>query len=293
MASLATHFSAFVLFFPIGIRRLLSSSSMYLHNPSQFRSKLWYFSDPKWKNLDLYALLVALPIASFSELFLFFSFSGHPTYRFSFFQQSLTLLAFWVLVILIFVRDYVGGTLLLNESFVFLFGGVVFLLEYSVIGKGVSGIAGAVYGLLSGLTLMCAFSCIYLSVMPCAFFAEFFLSSGMVFKGTWLLQVGFSLYTDAFGLNGCQNVSPFLALPQNEDVDVHCDLVEDSLRGAALMQFLFSVHAILVLVLAVGVFGVLASNRNLRYGEARGPLLAEIESASLRMRGVLPELEME
>ncbi|XP_061360830.1 uncharacterized protein LOC133304784 [Gastrolobium bilobum] len=260
MASLATHFSGFLLLFPIGVRRLLSSSSLYLQNPSHFRSKLWYFSDPRWKNIDLYVLLIALPIASFSELLFFLSFSGHPTYRFSFFQQSFAVLAFWVLIILIIVHE------------------------------GISGLAGVVYGLLGGLTLVCAASCIYLSVKPAAFFAEFLLSSGLVFKATWLLQAGFSLYTDDFGFKGCQKIS--LLSPLKESVDVHCELDENSLRGVTLMNFLFTVHAILVLVLAVGLFGLLASNLNLRCGEPKGPLLAELESTSMQM-GALPELEME
>ncbi|KAK7393655.1 hypothetical protein VNO78_22216 [Psophocarpus tetragonolobus] len=290
MASLATHLSGFILFFPVGLRRLLASSSLYLHNPSHFRSKLWYFSYPKWKTLDLYALLIALPIFSFAESFLFFSFSGHPTYKFSFFQQSLAILAFWVLTILIIVREHVGTASFVDESFVFLFGGVVFLVEYSVIGKGVSGIAGSVYGFLGGLTLVCACACIYLAVKPSAFFADFLLSSGLVFKGTWLLQVGFSFYTDVFGLKGCGKVT-FLG-PQKESIDVQCDLDEDSLRAVALMQFLFTVHVIGVMVLAIGMFGVLAGNRNLRCGEARGPLLDEVESASFQMRAH-QELEIE
>ncbi|CAN1279133.1 hypothetical protein LINPERPRIM_LOCUS16896 [Linum perenne] len=94
MASLATHFSAAILLLPVGIRRLFTSSSLYLNNPSQFRSKVWYFSDPKWKNLDFFILTVALPIASFSELFLFLSFPSHPTYRFAFLHQSLILFLF-------------------------------------------------------------------------------------------------------------------------------------------------------------------------------------------------------
>jgi len=177
----------------------------------------------------------------------------------------------------------VGGTSLFDESFIFLSGGVVFLVEYSVMGKGVSGLAGSVYGFLGGLTLVCAGACICLAVKPSAFFAEFLLSCGLVFKGTWLLQVGVSLYTDFFGLKGCGKIS-FLE-PQKETVDVHCDLVEDSLRGVALMNFLFTVHAIGVVVLAVGAFGLLAGNRSLRSGEARGPLLSEIESASFSGSG--------
>ncbi|OIW01551.1 hypothetical protein TanjilG_10833 [Lupinus angustifolius] len=155
----------------------------------------------------------------------------------------------------------------------------------------VSGLAGVVYGLFGGLTLVCAASCFYLSVKPNAFFADFSLSCGLVFKGTWLLQAGFSLYTDAFGLRGCQKISSFLD-PQQESIDVKCDLDEDRLRGVALMNLLFTLHALVVMVLAFGLFGVLASIRNLRGGEARGPLLSELESTSNRVRAI-PELEME
>ncbi|XP_028780945.1 uncharacterized protein LOC114737206 [Neltuma alba] len=260
MASVATHFSGFLFLFPVGIRRLLFSSSVYLKSPSNFRSKLWYFSHPAWKNIDLYFLLVALPIASFSEFVIFLSFSGHPTYRFAFSLQSIALLIFWVLILLILAQEYLGSSLV-NESFVFIFGSICFLVEYSVFGKGIGGLGGVVYGFLGALTL-----------------------------GTWLLQAGFSLYTDAFMLKGCKKIS--LSSPSLENVDVHCDLDEDSLRGITLMHFIFTVHATVVLVLSLGLFGLLASNRKLRCVEARGPLLTELESPQMLMHA-LPGQEME
>ncbi|KAK7243040.1 hypothetical protein RIF29_37824 [Crotalaria pallida] len=297
MASVATHFTSFLFLFPVGLRRLLSSSSLYLHNPSHFRSKLWYLSDPTWKNIDLYSLLISLPIASFSEFFLFLSFSGHVTYRFSFFHQSFTLLAFWLLILLITLNEHSATSAppFLNESLVFVFAGVVFVIEYCVMNEGVSvsGVSGIVYGLLGGLSIVCAASCFYLAYKPSAFFAEFFLSCGLVFKGTWLMQAGFSLYTDALGFRGCQKISSVLD-PLVASVDVKCDLDEDRLRGVALMNFLFLVHAIVVMVFAFGLFFALASGRSSRGGDARGPLLAvaELESTSTRMRP-LPEFEME
>ncbi|KAG2721989.1 hypothetical protein I3760_02G108100 [Carya illinoinensis] len=236
MASLATHFSAFLLLFPVGLRRLHSSSSLYLKNPSVYRSKTWYFSEPRWKNLDFYSLIIALPIASFSEIFIFLTFSGHPTYRFSFFQQSVTLFLFWALIILVILREYTGP-LLINE----------------------------------------------------AFFAEFLLSSGLVFKGTWVLQTGLSLYTDVFGLKGCKKMS---LLSAQGNADLQCDLQEDRLRGVALMNLLFTGHAILVLAVSIVLFGLLSSNRALRCGEASGPLLMELESETMSMRAH-PELEMD
>ena len=288
MASLATHFSAFLFLIPVGLRRLLFSSSLYLKNPSLYRSKPWYFSEPKWKNLDFYTLILALPIASFSEFFIFLTFSGHPTYRFSFFHQSLTLFLFWVFLILIISREQTDP-FLINEGFVFVFAGISFLIEYSVIGKGITGVSASFYDLLGALTLLCAASCFYLSVKPCAFFAEFLLSSGLVFKGTWVLQTGLSLYTDSFGLKGCRKMS---ILPAKGDADLQCDLEEDGLRGVALMNLLFTGHAILVLLVTFVLFGLLSSNRNLRCGEASGPLLAELQSETMPMRS-LPELEME
>ncbi|KAI9078758.1 hypothetical protein K1719_039216 [Acacia pycnantha] len=289
MASMATHFSGFLFLFPFGLRRLLFSSSLYLKDPSNFRSKLWYFSHPSWKNIDLYFLLVALPIASFSEFVIFLSFSGHQTYRFAFFLQSIALLIFWVLILFILAQEYLGASMV-NESFVFIFGSICFLVEYSAIGKGIAGLGGVVYGFLGELTLACVAACLYLSIKPTAFFADFLLSSGLIFKGTWLLQAGFSLYTDAFMLKGCKKIS--LSSPSLENVDVKCDLHEDSLRGITLMHFIFTVHAIVVLVLSLGLFGLLASNRKLRCGETRGPLLAELESPQMLVHA-LPGQEIE
>lgn len=158
-----------------------------------------------------------------------------------------------------------------------------------MIGNGITGLGGAVYEWLGALTILCAASCFYLSIRPTAFFAEFLLSSGMVFKGTWVLQTGLSLYTDAFAFKGCNKMS---VLPAKENADVVCYLEEDRLRGVALVNLLFIGHAIVVFLFGAVLFGLLSSNRNLRCGEAGGPLLAELESQTVLMNAH-PELEME
>ncbi|XP_073266815.1 uncharacterized protein [Populus alba] len=228
MASLVTHLCASLFLLPIGLRRLFCSSSLYLKNTSLFRSKTWYLSDPKWINLDLYALTVALPIASFSLIFLFFSIStGHITYRFSFLHQSVLLFLYWVLAILFVLRDSID-LLVILDNFLFVFGGILFFVEYSFIGEGTSGLVGeAVYGLCG---------------------------SG--------------------------------------NVEFKCDLEEDGLRGVALVNLLFVGHAIVVFLVSLGMLALLSSNRNLRHGEASGPLLAGLESDSALMRA-LPEFEVE
>ncbi|CBI23705.3 unnamed protein product, partial [Vitis vinifera] len=158
-------------------------------------------------------------------------------------MRSLVILLFWILAVLIVLRENFDH-ILIHESLVFVFAAISFVAEYSVIGKGINGLGEAVYEWLGGLTLLCAASCLYLSIRPTAFFAEFLLCSGIVFKGTWLLQAGLSLYSDVFSLKGCHK---FLT-------DVVCDLEEDSLRGVALMNLLFIGHAIGVLITSLVCF---------------------------------------
>ncbi|CAL5413630.1 unnamed protein product [Camellia sinensis] len=288
MASLVTHFATFLFLCPVGIRRLVSSFSLYLKNPCLYRSKTWYFSEPKWKNFDCYTLLIALPIASFSDLFIFLSFSGHPTHRFAFLQQSALVSLFWVLVILIIFRENFDP-FSIPENFIFIFAGILFLIEYMLMGEGITGLGGVVYDLLGGLTLVCAACCLYLSIRPAVFFSEFLLSSGLVFKGTWALQTGLSLYTDTFALKGCDKIALY---PAQGKTDVKCDLDEDRLRGIALMNLLFIGHAIVVLIVSLVLFGLLCHHRNLRSVEASGPLLAQLESDSMLMQA-FPEFEIE
>ncbi|KAF5752412.1 hypothetical protein HS088_TW01G00321 [Tripterygium wilfordii] len=296
MASLATHFSASLLLLPVGLRRLLYSSSLYLKNPSLFHSKPYYFSQPRYTNLDLYTLLLSLPIAFFSLLFLFLTLSpslSFPSYRFSLLFQSQAVFLFWVLILLFLARESIDP-FFIPESFVFLLAGITFFVEYSATGYGFEGIAAVCYGLLGNLTLLCCGCCLILAIRPTAFFAEFGLCFGLLFKGTWLIQSGLCLYTDAFALKGCQKVAVSPPLPASGGVmDVNCGLNDDRTRGVALINLLFVGHAIGVLIGSFVTFGTLAIDRNLRCGEASGPLLAQLEAESTLTMRSNPEFELE
>lgn len=237
----------------------------------------------------MYTLLIVLPIASLSLIFIFLAFSDNPTYRFSFLQQSFVIFFFWAILILIILKESLD-LFSVPENFVFIFAAIAFVIEFYMSGRGVVGLGGWVYGILGGLALFCSACCVYLSVRPSAFFAEFLLSSGLVLKGTWVLQVGLSLYTDAFGLKGCSKISG-LTLAKGE-ADVKCELEDDMWRGMALMNLLFVGHVIMVIIISFLLFGLLHRCTNVRYGEASGLFPAEIGSESMLMHP-LPELEME
>ncbi|KAM3326859.1 hypothetical protein P3S67_001985 [Capsicum chacoense] len=284
--SLAIHFSVFLIFFTLGIRRLLCCICNHLKNPSLYRSKTWFFSDPKWKNLDLYSFLIILPIASFSHVFLFLAFSGNNLmYKFSFLMQSFVIFFFWVLLILIIVKQSFDLYVIL-DTLLYSFAGVCFGVEFLMNGKGLVGLSGDMYGHLGELAFVCAGCCLCLAVKPC-FFVEFLFGSVLVLKGTWVLQVGL-LYTDMFSLDGCESLLVGLGKGEN---DVKCDLDENKLGGTALINLLFIVHVIVVMVMSFGLFALLKRNKRMRCGDTSGPLLTEVGSEGVLMRP-LPELEI-
>ncbi|KAL5711980.1 hypothetical protein ACHQM5_014196 [Ranunculus cassubicifolius] len=203
---------------------------------------------------------------------------------------------FWLFLILIIIRENID-VFLINENFLFILAAICFLLEYIVRGKefdnnGDNVISNGVipgirvYELLCGLTLLCVGCCFYLAYKPTAFFADVILSCGILFKGTWILQAGLSLYTDTFSPKGCRVIT----LLPDEKMNVQCDLVEDGLRGVALMNLLFIGHATGILVMCFVVFGALSFNRSWRWGSSSS--LGEMESENLLTRP-LPEVELE
>ncbi|ERN18953.1 hypothetical protein AMTR_s00067p00202560 [Amborella trichopoda] len=165
----------------------------------------------------------------------------------------------------------------------FFFSGMVFLMEYMIQVDRDSGLSGHTYDLLGNLSLVCSASCLILSLQPIAFFAEVALSCGLVFKGTWILQCGFSLFTSGFMPKGCQRVSE---LPSYDKSSIKCELEEDGLRGMALIDLLFVGHAIGVMLFSFLLFGYLSFGQNLRYGSG------STESDAMLMRP-LPEFEIE
>ncbi|KAJ4976141.1 hypothetical protein NE237_001247 [Protea cynaroides] len=49
----------------------------------------------------------------------------------------------------------------------------------------------------------------FTSVSAYNVFLELVLSSGLISKGTWILQASLSLYSDTFSLNGCRKIPLF------------------------------------------------------------------------------------
>lgn len=270
MGSLPAHIGAAVLLLlPAGLRRLYSSAAHHLRSPSPSPSLPWYLSPSKPLNLDLYALLLLLPLSSFSYLFLSLSLS---TLRLPLLHHSALLFLFWLLPLLVALRRHLP----LPHPLLFLLAAAAFLLDYaSASSVGCTGVAARAYRLLAATTLACAAACLALAARPAAFFADVALSAGVVLKGTWLLQAGLLLFSDAFAPGGCGRMTA------GGDRDVVCVLEEDRMRGVAMVDLLFVLHVVGVVVV---VLGVLWLHRGLGRGNGLASMAEEGQSDGLLMR---------
>lgn len=208
--------------------------------------------------------------------------SGHPTYNFAFLQQSLVILLFWVLLILIYLKESCKN-FVIPENFLYVYAGISFLIECTMTGEGVIGYGEAMYDWLGGLDVVCAACCLFLSVRPSAFFAEFLLSLGMMLKGTWVLQVGLSLYTDTFLFRGCERVPFDVANGRNY---IKCELDEDKYRGEALVNLMFIGHVIVVLIISFFLSGLLCRSYNRKSYQSSGQLLTGFDAENSVVRPV-------
>ncbi|XP_008796348.2 uncharacterized protein LOC103711836 [Phoenix dactylifera] len=238
MGSLAGHNWAFVFLFPIGIRRLWSSLSLHARSPPpSFRSRPWYLSpDHNLRNADLYALLLALPVAAIANLLV-----AAPL-------RAAAAALFWLLLILL----PLAPRLPLPDELAFLLAALAFLadLALSPISPSAPALDARARDLSSLPTLVCAAACLALAARPAAIAADVALSLGIAFKGSWALQAGLALF--ALPPRGCLRAAAGL----------ECELEEDRLRGVALLDLLFAGNAVGIAAACVGIFWAVTRSIN-------------------------------
>ncbi|XP_020079950.1 uncharacterized protein LOC109703655 [Ananas comosus] len=253
MSSLAGHVSAFLILFPVGIRRLWLSLSFQARSSPSFRPRPWYFSpEHPLRGADLYALLLLLPIAAFCDYFIFLSlpassYAGAASFRFSFALHAASLSVFVLLLVVILLSH--RFPLLIPDDLLFLLAALAFLSDLpSSPRPAIAAIDAHANELAAVPTLTCAASCFVLSLRcsAAAAAADVALATGMALKGSWALQAGISLYV--LPPRGCSRN----AVGGGEGW-LECVLEDDGRRGLAMLDLLFASHAVAVAVICLGM----------------------------------------
>ncbi|KAL2649885.1 hypothetical protein R1flu_018013 [Riccia fluitans] len=273
MGTLTGHMIPAFFFFTFGLWHLFSASVSYLRHPRDYCARAWQpvpFVTGKLRSLELYVLLITIPIAIFYELEISTSFSPFedgviPIYRIASFQHSVVLLMFWLFAALVLISES-SSALPLPYELPFVLIGLAFLVELTVMGQEASlnaGLEGKCYTLLSfaiGVSAVCAF---LLAWQPRAFFVDFMFCMSLLLQGTWLFQIGLSLYVEDFIPEGCHRLQD---LPVGVNGSTQCDLEEAKLRARGLMAFAFNCHVTLVVLFGVFALGMVARLQGYRRG---------------------------
>uniref|UniRef100_A0A0D6R287 Uncharacterized protein n=1 Tax=Araucaria cunninghamii TaxID=56994 RepID=A0A0D6R287_ARACU len=302
MGSLIGHVAASFILCTAGIRHLACSFSSYAKSPRQYTGKPWYLLGNRWKNVDLWILLLFLPIATIFQVV--WSFTSQPlansAYRVAQLDQAAILVAFWVIAIALYLSRRTE-ILPVGEELVFFIEGIAFVVEWMALtlaskewmalaSKEGAGLEAKCYNLLGWVSVVCGSSCLVLACrpgIPGSLWAEVSLGGGLTLQGTWLLQSGLTFLSTLLMPQGCHRSSAYAA--------VQCDLEEDKRRAAALLDLAFICHTLLVLILGIFLCWIVGHKHGFIFpkdGDYTPISAAETESELVQMQP-LPKFDIE
>ncbi|XP_058103840.1 uncharacterized protein LOC131247904 [Magnolia sinica] len=263
MGSFKGHLLPGTLFLAIGVWHIWSTIVRYVSDPKGFRVRVW--NPVPWfggrvKHLELYVIaggaLIDFCIELFYSTHLKFLVNGvlNPSHMNDFEHAGMLLmfLIFGVVALLNEKTRYIS----LPEGALCLIIATAFCSEYllfyfhSTSHKGLEGYYHLLLVLVIGL---CIVSTVAGALIPTSFPVD--LSSGIsiTLQGLWFYQTAFTLYGPMMPA-GC-------LLKDNE---IKCRLPDNEVRGELLANFQLFTAVVVILIGAVGSYGIAAS----RYGHS-------------------------
>ncbi|CAA7038672.1 unnamed protein product [Microthlaspi erraticum] len=163
-------------------------------------------------------------------------------------------------------------------SLLLLFGFIEEFLMFYLQKKDTSGLENRYYDLMLVPIAICVFSTMFelKSDENTRRFAKLGRGIGLILQGTWFLQMGVSFFTD-FVTNNCS-----LHERSRGNFTIKCKGHGDYHRAKAIATLQFNCHLTLMVVLATGLFSVVANKKGyLREDHSKyRPLGAEMENLS-------------
>ncbi|VVA96082.1 unnamed protein product [Arabis nemorensis] len=163
-------------------------------------------------------------------------------------------------------------------SLVLLFGFIEEFFMFYLQKKDTSGIENRYYDLMLVPIAICVFSTVFelRSDANTQRFAKLGRGIGLILQGTWFLQMGISFFTDLI-TNNCT-----FHEKSRGNFTIKCKGHNDYHRAKAIATLQFNCHLALMVVLATGLFSVVANKKGyLRQDHSKyRPLGAEMENLS-------------
>ncbi|EFJ10739.1 hypothetical protein SELMODRAFT_127549 [Selaginella moellendorffii] len=281
--TLAAHALPGIFLIAIGFWHQLRAISTYIRSPRDYSARLWHpvaGLRGRIKHLELYILLLALPIAIVYELAASTDFQallqiGAPNTRVVDFQRAAMLLGFLFLVVVLLVSDTTLWLPLPAEA-AFLLSAVAFGIEWMVLSQHGQDLEGKCNAILSNLAAACSISAALLAWKPTAILADLVLTESILLQGSWLVQSGLTLFVKSFTPEGCHQL---LDLPRGVGGSTKCDLEEARARAFSLVDLAFICHLLVAMVVSSLLYCGVARRRSSGGGYDHLPVV-DIESSN-------------
>lgn len=296
MGTLVGHIVPSLVLVAVGLWHLLSVFTNYAKAPREYVARAWHpatWLPNRGKHIELYLLVVFIPVAIFYELGISTNFQAIvdgaiPKNRVTSFEHSTTLIMFWIFAVVVLVSETTAALPFPSDA-PFLFSSMAFGLEcLSVTHEAArnQGLESQCNLLLAYIAGLCAVASGLLALRPKLFLVDVVLCMGIILQGTWLFQIGLYLYVEDYIPEGCHYR---LDLPTGIDGSTVCDVEVSRIRAVALMNLAFNFHVIMVVCFSVLVFALVAKVFGVRrVGPGYDPISRDPDADSVQMKPLQP-----
>ncbi|KAK7390829.1 hypothetical protein VNO78_18943 [Psophocarpus tetragonolobus] len=252
-------------FFVIGLWHFFNHIKLHALSAKSYTSTLW-FPTTISRYLELHFIMASCTIFIAMELFI--APIHHqpldpdgtiPTTHLHNFEHSSMAMAFLVYAIFAIVLD--RKCTKAQRELTHLLGAIAFTQQFLLIhlhSRDHMGPEGQYHFLLQLLIIVSLTTTLMGIGLPKSFLVCFVRSVSIIFQGTWLMIMGFLLWTPGFQAKGC-----FMHLEDSEEYVVRCSDDESLHRAISLVNIQFSFLLIGVTIFAMSFYLILVR----RYGE--------------------------
>ncbi|KAL3829423.1 hypothetical protein ACJIZ3_018225 [Penstemon smallii] len=276
MAALIYHMFSSSALLSQGLYHLICTTKNHLKSPREYVAKPYHpfpttthQHNRLLRHLQLNLIILCLFIAFIHQLLVSADadplLKGRtPVHHFTSLQAAAILFCFLILSLALLLSDATSLLPLPNDLF-FALASALFFLQYclssSVAAVQTSDLQAKCDSVAATISALCSGLCLLLAFQPRLYVADAALGASFCLQGLWALQTGLSLYVDAFIPEGCHKL---LDVVSGVEGSTKCDLEDSKLRAVAILDLVFVVHAFIVLVIFMVVYGAIAKTLGIR-----------------------------
>ncbi|MCO5603798.1 hypothetical protein L7F22_057950 [Adiantum nelumboides] len=277
MAALPPYAYASLPLILVSLWHAICSCRSYARSPSLFYARTWH-PLPRLRYGELLAELLVLSGAAAYHAIAVSHMQTGSTLQILGLQQLLMLIFFMGALFLTLISEATIALPLPSDAN-FLLLGVAFSMECFVALCSASDRQLALelesFRILGALAAFSAFTCFILAWRPSSILATITFSASLALQGSWLLQLGFSLYSDSFLPEGCHHLS---------NGYTQCDIDLAKIRAVAIMDLALIIHVLVVIFVFAFVYALASRGTGYRRNSGYEAMDANGESDHLQMK---------